>query len=129
MVGNARGIKAHFHVCISVCSYVELGNYEADSLIINIQINICKKSSYLLHNSVLGNRSNRETEMTDSKKFATSASNPTVSSSEAKKRVNPPNAVPYKNKARSERYLYGGMLFPSRIIAQDAKQAGEQDIN
>lgn len=66
--------------------------------------------------------------MTDSKKFATSASNPAVLSSEAKKRVNPPNAVPYKSKARSERYLYGGMLFPSRIVAAKEMHSLDRDV-
>jgi len=61
--------------------------------------------------------------MTDSKKSSPSASSPTVLSSEAKKRVNKPNAVPYKNKVRSERYLYGGMLFPSRIVAAKEMQS------
>ena len=60
--------------------------------------------------------------MTDSKKSAPSASSPKVLNSEAKKRVNPPNAVPNLKKTRCERYLYGGMLFPSRIIT--AKDIG-----
>ena len=66
--------------------------------------------------------------MTDSKKSAPSASSPKVLSSEAKKRVNPPNAVPHMKKARSERYLYGGMLFPSRIIAAKEMQSLDRDV-
>lgn len=60
--------------------------------------------------------------MTDSKKSATSASSPKFKRDEATTHVNPPNAVPCVNKKRPERYLYGGMLFPSRVIA--AKETG-----
>lgn len=66
--------------------------------------------------------------MTDSKKSAPSASSPAVTSKEAKKRFNPPNAVPYKNKARSQRYMYGGMLFPSRIVAAKETQSLARDV-
>ena len=66
--------------------------------------------------------------MIDSKKSAPSASSPTVLSSEARKRVNPPNAVPHLKKTRSERYLYGGMLFPSRVLSVKDKHSREQNI-
>lgn len=66
--------------------------------------------------------------MTSSKKSAPSASSPTVLSSEASKRVNQPNAVPYKSKARAERYLYGGLLFPSRIVAAKEMQSIEREV-
>lgn len=65
--------------------------------------------------------------MTDSKKSATSASSPKFKRDEAKTDVNPPNAVPYANKKHSERYLYGGMLFPSRVIAAKETQSLERD--
>lgn len=65
--------------------------------------------------------------MTDSKKSATSASSPKFKRDEATTYVNPPNAVPYVNKKRSERYLYGGMLFPSRIVAAKETQSFERE--
>lgn len=66
--------------------------------------------------------------MTDSKKSAPSASNPTVLSSEARKNVNPLNAMPHLKKTHCERYLYGGMLFPSRILASNDKPSREHGI-
>ncbi len=66
--------------------------------------------------------------MTDSKKSATSASSSKSTRSEAqKKSFNPINAVPNTSKARPERYLYGGMLFPSRIHALKENQSLERE--
>ena len=66
--------------------------------------------------------------MTDSKKSAPSASNPSVKRSEAKKRYNPPNSVPNPKHARSQRYLYGGMLFPSHVVAREETQSLEREV-
>jgi len=63
--------------------------------------------------------------MTDSKKSASSASKPQFMRSEARTNVNPPNMVPRANKARSQRYLYGGMLYPSRIVSAKETQTVE----
>lgn len=66
--------------------------------------------------------------MTDSEKSAPSASTPSVKSNEAQKRFNPPNAVTNIKRARSHRYLYGGMLFPSRVIATKEAQSLEREV-
>lgn len=67
--------------------------------------------------------------MNDSKKSTTSASNSNSMRNEAQqKSFNPINVVPNPSRVRSKRYLYGGMLFPSRIIAAKDKQFGEQDL-
>lgn len=66
--------------------------------------------------------------MTDSEKSAPSASCPPVKSSEAQKRFNPHNAVPNTKRARSQRYLYGGMLFPSRVVATKESQSLEREV-
>ena len=67
--------------------------------------------------------------MTDSKKSRTSASSPKFKRSEAHtKSFNPPNAVPHGKREHAQRYLYGGMLFPSRIIAAKDMKPGERDI-
>ena len=66
--------------------------------------------------------------MTDSKKSAHSASSSELPRTEAKQGVfNPPNAVPHTKKSRSQRYLYGGMLFPSHIISEKETQSLERE--
>ena len=66
--------------------------------------------------------------MTDSKKSAHSASSSELLRTEAKQGgFNPPYAVPQIKKPRSQRYLYGGMLFPSHIITEKETQSLERE--
>ena len=65
--------------------------------------------------------------MTDSKKYETSASIPQPIRAEAIKRFNPSNVVPKSKRARSQRYLYGGMLYPSHVTSIKNNKSLERD--
>jgi len=68
--------------------------------------------------------------MTYTKKSASSSSSPAnaLKKEVHAKEINPPNAIPYKGGKRPERHLYGGMLFPSRVIAAKEVESRDRDL-
>ena len=65
--------------------------------------------------------------MTGSSKLVVATSNPSAKNSVARNSFNPSNVVPKSKRARSQRYLYGGMLYPSHVTSIKNNKSLERD--